>query len=259
MRFTFLCSIGLAVAGTAACSSCSPDRVARGSASVSWSITALGGPSTCARAGGASVSLLLRSRGSGDEAHFTFRCTDTRGTTQPITAGPYDATLTLYDADGATLAVGPTQRAVAIDADRVTTLTPVIFTVEGGKLVLSFATLATTTNCLLREQGGAGITASTITLERAAGGCAPVTFIRSRGETTIGTYTVNCSSPQVAPCIERDETLTVDGLESGPYVIRASGLLGAIQCWAAADVLTVPAGASLVKSIQLAPSRGPGC
>jgi hypothetical protein len=65
--------------------------------------------------------------------------------------------------------------------------------------------------------------------------------------------------PTTERLIERDETLTVEGIESGPYVIRASGLVGAVQCWAAADVLTVPAGASLVKSIQLAPSRGAGC
>jgi hypothetical protein len=259
MRSKFLCSVAvaLALAGSAACNSCSREPPS-GSASIAWSITALGGPATCARAGAASVSLVLRSR-RGDELHFTFPCADVQGTITPVTAGAYDATLTLYDADGATLAVGHTQRAVAIGTGQVTTLTPVAFAVEGGKLVLSFATIGTSTNCFLREQGGAGITGTTMTLERGAGGCAPVTFVRSRGDTTIGTYTVNCSSPQVTPCIERDETLAVDGIESGPYVIRVGGLTGAVQCWAGADILLVPAGSSVVKRIELEPNPRVGC
>jgi hypothetical protein len=65
--------------------------------------------------------------------------------------------------------------------------------------------------------------------------------------------------PQVVSCIERDETLTVDDIDSGPYVIHVGGLIGPIQCWVGDDVLSVPAGASLVKSLELAPQQAAGC
>jgi hypothetical protein len=249
----------LALASTAACNSCGPDGAARGSASITWSITALGGIATCARAGATSVSLALHSRGSADEARFEFPCTDSQATTPPITAGPYEATLTLRASDGATLAVGPTQAAVAIGAGQVTTLAPVVFAVEGGRLLVSLSTVATSANCTSREQGGAGTTGNTISLVNAGGGCAAVPFTRLRGTTRIGEYMVNCSSPQIATCIERDETLVADGLRPGPYVITVGALIGAARCSSEVDVLSVPAGATAVKPLQLAPNGGPGC
>jgi len=166
----------------------------------------------------------------------------------------------LQAAHGATIAAAPTQT-ITIDAGQLTTLTPIAFSVSNrGKLALSFAALATSTNCLSPDAGGAGITGSMITIERAAGGCAPVTLVRSRKNTTLGSYTVNCSSPAIASCIERDETLTVHGMESGPYVINVGGLSGSIKCWAGDDVVTVPANdASVVKTVQLAPQHATGC
>jgi hypothetical protein len=261
MHSKVLCAlaVALAFAGTTACHHCGSDETARGSVLIAWSITALGGATTCTRAGAQTVSVVLRSRRSAADEAFTFACTDSQATTPPVAAGPYEVTLSLLAADGATLAVAPTQAPIAIDAGEVTTLAPVIFRVEGGTLSLSFATIGTTTNCLARDQGGAGITASTITLEHAAGGCAPVTFVRSRGTTTLGTYSVICSSPQVATCIERDETLTIEVIESGPYVLRIDGLVGAVGCWEGADVVTVPAGARLTTPVQLARRQRAGC
>lgn len=256
------CSIAalLALASSAACNSCGPDMTAGGTASAAWSITAAGRPATCAQVGAASVSLRLHSRASGVDITSAFACTDTQGATSPVVAGAYDATLTLRAADGATIATAPTQAAITIAANQVTALAPVAFTADGrGKLTLSLVTLPTSTNCLPKNQGGAGVTADMITLTHAADGCAPVTFVRSRGTTTLGTYTINCGSPQAASCIERDETLSVAGIDPGPYAISVSALIGPIRCWAETDVLSVPAGASLVKPIQLAPSQSPGC
>ncbi|HEY0484398.1 MAG TPA: hypothetical protein VGD37_43055 [Kofleriaceae bacterium] len=262
MRSKLLCSLAalVAIASSTACGTCGPDMAARGSASAAWSITVGGQPATCAQVGAASVSLLLHSRASGSDTVSSFACTQVLGATSPVVAGAYDATLTLHAADGATLAAMPTQASVSIGAGEVTALRPAAFAVSGrGKLVLSFATLSTRSNCLPHDQGGAGLTGEVIFFERIGGGCAAVTFTRSRGNTTIGTYTVNCSAPPVASCIERDETLSIDDLESGPYAISVSALVGTTRCALGNDVLSVPAGATLTKPIQLAPQQGPSC
>ena len=260
MTSKLLCSIAalLALVSNSACSNCGPATAARGSVSAAWSITLLDQPTTCARVGASTVIVLLHPRASGADITAAFPCTDTQGTTAPVAAGAYDATLSLQAADGTILATAPIQAGVTVGATPVEALAPVVFAVSNrGKLVLSLT--ARRSNCLPRSEGGAGITGSVITLERAAGGCAPVTFIRSRGTTILGTYTVVCSSPQVVSCIERDETLTVDGIESGSYAIHVGGLIGPSQCWAGDDTLAVPAGASLVQAILLVPQPGRGC
>ncbi len=263
MQLRVLCSLltALAVPSTQACNHCGPDPAARGSASIAWSITEQppGFVSTCARVGAASVSLTLQRRGA-EETRFDFPCVESQATIPAITAAPYDATLTLRAADGAVIAVGPTQANVAIGADQVTILAPVVFAaVQGGKLSISLSTITTSANCTSRGQGGAGTTGHTITLVSAGGGCDPVTFTRLRGTTRVGEYTVNCSSPQVAACIERDETLVGDALRAGPHIITIVAQVGAARCSSEIDVLSIPAGATLVKPIQLPPNSGAGC
>jgi hypothetical protein len=261
MNSRLLCSIAaaLAIVSNTACNSSGPDPAARGSASIAWSITALGEPATCARVGAASVSLLLHNRAA-SEVTLSFACTDLQGQTPLVTAGAYDATLTLRAADGTLIAAGPTQTAVTIGAGQAVVLAPVVFTTETlGKLALSIATLSTSSNCKSHDQGGAGTTGNVITLVRAVGGCVPVTLTRTRGTTTIGTYNINCSSPEVAPCIENDETLTVDGLDAGPYVINVVALSGATRCSVEVDVFSIPGGATLSKRVQLPLNRSPGC
>jgi hypothetical protein len=249
----------LAFVSAAACNRCDRDPGASSSVSIAWSITDLAGVSTCVRAGAASVSLTLHNRRSGDDARFTFPCTDSQVTLSPVAAGPYDATLSLLAADGATLAVGPTQDDIRIGVGGTVALAPVEFVIEGGRLVLSVETLATRANCASREQGGAGTGANTITMQFAGGGCAAARFTRMRGTTKLGEYQVNCSSPQIATCIERDEVLVANGLRSGPYVIRVDSLIGPARCSNETDILTVPAGATIVKTIQLPPNAGTSC
>jgi hypothetical protein len=141
----------------------------------------------------------------------------------------------------------------------VKTLTPVIFAVSTqGTMVLSIATSATT-NCQSPSAGGAGITATTLTLEAQAGGCAAVTFVRARGTTQLGTYTVNCSSPQVVRCIEKDETLTTN-LAPGTYLVQVRGKIGAIDCWQRDDTLVVPPlSQPLIHTLGLTHMNVPGC
>jgi hypothetical protein len=129
-----------------------------------------------------------------------------------------------------------------------------------GSLVISLATAATT-NCQPVGMNGAGITGTTITLVQVSGngGCAAVTFVRSLGSTQRGTYTVNCSSPPVATCIEKAETLTTS-LAPGTYTIHARGKIGAIDCWQRDDTLEVPPpGKPLIHTLGLMHLNMPGC
>jgi hypothetical protein len=257
-----LCSIAalFALASSPACSRCGPDMPARGTALAAWSITTAGQLTTCAQVGAASVSVLLHSRASGTDVTSVFACTDSQGLTSPVVAGPYDATLTLRTADGAAIATAPIQGPVTIVADQLTDLAPVAFAADGrGTLALSLVTLPPRLNCAPKGDGGAGVTANTIIVTRAGDGCAPLTFRRSRGSTALGIYQVNCGVPQVSDCIERDETLTVEGIDPGAYVITVTAFIGATGCWGGTEALSVPAGAALVKPIQLAPTPLPHC
>jgi hypothetical protein len=156
------------------------------------------------------------------------------------------------------MATAPTQAAIA--GGQVTTLQPETFAANDlGGLVLSIAPLRTAATCLPHDQGGQGITGHVIELTHAAGGCAAVTFTRMRGTMQVGTYTVTCSAPQVAPCIERDETLEAIGIAPGPYAISVSALTGPLQCGSGEDVVLVPANASAIKPIQIAIVRNFGC
>jgi hypothetical protein len=202
----------------------------------------------------------LHRRDSGVDTVFSFACTAAQATTPMVIAGDYDVTLALQTAAGIQLVAAPTQAAIAIPSGQITTLPPAVFPVlDLGELVLSAVALNATSNCAAADRGGAGLTGFTIGLEHAADGCAPVTFTRRRGTTTLGTYTVACTSSAVTSCIERDETLTVDGLPSGPYAIGMTGLRNALPCWSGTDVLSVPAGAIATQPVELAPQRVPGC
>jgi hypothetical protein len=249
----------LVLSTSAACNRCSPDVTARGAASVAWSISIADQPASCAAVGATSVTLLLHPR-AGADVTTAFACTDGQGTTPAVVAGPYEATVTLRAADGAVIATAPTQASVTIGADQVTTLSPAAFSVDDhGKLVVSLATLGTRSNCADGTHGGAGVTANFLTLEHSFGSCAPVTFTRARGATQLGTYTVDCGTPVTSGCIERDETLTVDDLPSGGYVIRVTGMVGAIRCWNQTDVFEVAGGgATTTRTVQLA-TFGAGC
>jgi hypothetical protein len=241
------------------CGGGTPPPPANGSISLAWSLTdARGRPATCAQVGARSVALRLRNHAGGDVVATAFPCEASPGTAQ-VAAGVYDVASELHTPDGTSLATAPAQTGVSIVAGRVKTLTPVTFAViMQGTMVLSIAT-PTTTNCQSTSAGGAGITATTLTLEAQAGGCAAVTFVRARGTTQLGTYTVNCSSPQIARCIEKDETLTTS-LASGTYLVHARGKIGAIDCWQRDDTLVVPPlGKPLIHTLGLTHVNVPGC
>jgi hypothetical protein len=231
---------------------------ANGSISLAWSIADLNGQmATCEQFAARSVALRLRNRTSGNVIATAFPCTGSPGTAQ-ITAGRYDIAIDLNTADGTRLATAPDQIGVAIVAGQVQRLTPITFAVSTlNGLTISFAAPPTTTNCGPPARG-AGITGTTITLERGGGGCAAVTFVRSRAGRDVGRYTVDCSSPAVAACIERDETLTAD-VAAGTYLLHATGKIGAIDCWQRDAMVVVSPGKPLTQMLSLAHQSIPGC
>jgi hypothetical protein len=235
-----------------------------GSVSLAWSLTSASGqPLTCAQAGATSVALRLQSRTGGTPVFTAFPCANSPGITN-VAPGLYDVTIELRNATGERLATAPPQTSVAVAVGRTKVLTPVTFAVGGGgggesRVVLILEAENLTSNCQPSSVGGAGITGTTITIARVGGGCAPVTLLRSLGNEPIGTYEVNCSSPQVASCIEQDETLTTTELAPDSYVVRVRGKVGAVDCWALDTQLDVPATGQLLRRITLRRQSAPGC
>lgn len=243
---------------TAATSTCP------GSVSLAWSITTSNGrPLTCAQASATHVALRLQSRTGGTPVFTAFPCASNAGIAD-VAPGLYDVAIELHDASGARLATSPPQTSVAVAVGRTRVLTPVTFAVGTGGggnsgVALTVEAENVVSNCQSSSSGGAGITGSTITITRADGGCAPAMLVRSRGGVPIGTYQVNCSSPAVAGCIERDETMTTTGLAPGGFDVRVGGRIGAVDCWIGESHLDVPATGQLQTRIVLRRQNVPGC
>jgi hypothetical protein len=264
--------VAAAAAALGGCSGCDdggfpvdaalPDATLRGTVSLAWSLTDLTGrPIQCDEVGATFVFLELRSKSTLSGTVASFSCGNSPSMSPPLEVGTYDIRFELHG-PALTSVPAPMQSDVVIAANQDTRLQPVTFPVDTtGQLVLGLAAPPRTTNCGGTTMMGAGITTMTITLVRGDGGCAPVTFVRTHGSTTVGNYTVNCSSPQVSSCIERDETLTVASLPSGPYTIHVRGKIGAADCWANDDAFSVPAqGKARADTLNLAFKSGaPGC
>jgi hypothetical protein len=236
-----------------------PDPAMPGSISLAWSITDLDSqPTTCVQANAQSVALRLRNRSGGNVVAAAFPCANSPSTAQFV-AGVYDIAIELDAADGTRLATAPDQTGITITSGQVQRLLPATFVASTqSRVVISLATPATT-NCQPVGMNGAGITGTTITLVKVGDGCAAVTFIRSLGTTQRGTYTVNCSSPSVATCVENNETLTTS-LAAGAYTIHVRGKIGAVECWQRDDTLEVPPpGKSLTRTLDLTHQTLPGC
>ena len=74
-----------------------------------------------------------------------------------------------------------------------------------------------------------------------------------------GTYVVDCASPAVTPCIERDQELSVSGVASGTYAINVRASRGGTECYTNVDQLPVPPlGRELVRTLNLG-SVTPAC
>jgi hypothetical protein len=254
----------IALACTTGCGGCSsdgfhldaspPDAVTLGQLSLAWSLTDLAGqPITCDQVGAKTVSLLVRNQAMAGGAPASFSCGNSPSVTQAFVSGTYSVGFQL-NGDSGTLATVPDQTDIVISGGKVTALAPVVFPVDAkGDVVLSIATPPGTSNCKA-PPAGAGITSMTLTLVNGSGSCAAITLLRSRGTTPLGSYTIDCGSPQSATCIESDETLTPTGpLPSGPYTIHIRGKVGATECWRNDDALQVPSQSKvLTRTLNLA-------
>ncbi len=218
----------------------SSTKVPGGSVSLTWTVIAQeGGVTSCEAARTPSVSVRLHNTSTSEDLVYSFACFGGNGITPLVPAGTYDAEYQLLLADGSPLAKVRDQ-SLSVAGGKVTAPAPVTFQLDShGGLVLSLATPPFASNCKTGN-GGAGITANVITLETIGGSCAAVTFVRARGATQIGTFTVDCGSPQASTCIEDDETLSVPKLAAGEYVLRVRGLLGFATCFTTDTVIRVP-------------------
>jgi len=239
-----------------------------GSFSLAWSVTDTGGgPITCDQIGAQAVTALLRNRAVQGGSTEVFTCSTLAGTSQALVAGTYDISFELNGVGGdpvtGVIATAPAQMAVEIVSGQNTPLTPLAFAVNAtGGLKLKLMSSATAGNCVPTAQLGAGITTNTITLTKVSDAmCAPLTFNVSAGTMggTAGTYVVNCATPTVAPCFERDQELTVTGVVSGAYAINVRASKGGAECYTNVDQLPVPPlGRELVRTLNLA-SVTPAC
>ena len=259
--------VGLAVAVLATVSAlvcvtgCPAPTPGNGAISLAWSIRAANGAVvSCDAIGARFVALRIRNRASGAFTVTAFPCANSPGTLQ-LSPALYDVSFQLDGGDGARLATAPDQTGVSILAGRVRQLDPVTFTVTAGdqSALILHIDAGTTTNCGPASAGGAGITGNTITLEHVGDGCAAVTFARARGAEQRGIYTVSCSSPAVAPCIEKDETLTTN-LSPGSYRLHVGGKVSTRDCWQHDDTIDIPVRpAAVIRNLTLQRANVPGC
>jgi hypothetical protein len=234
-----------------------------GKLSVAWSLADTASqPITCSDVGGQVVTLVLRNHDVAGASTEVFGCTSASGTTPEVAAGIYDVDFELHGVVGL-LTTATQQMGITITSGQTTELAPVTFALDAtGAVELDLATGKSGGNCAATTAMGAGITATTISLVHSPGSvCEPVTFTISAGATRpAGTYTVDCATPVVGPCIEADQKLTVASMPSGSYAIHVLGKVGALDCFKNDDVLKVPPLMKLLKqTLSLAQQTTPGC
>ena len=214
---------------------------APGTFTVAWTLADDGTPVSCADAGASSVVIGVRLSDSPTGANQVFSCNSGQGTSQPLAPGDYDLTYSLRGAGG-TIATVPVSLEVPILAGQNTTLDPQVFPIDAqGQFALDLTAMPTG-NCTAPAQGGAGLTAMTLTLTR-SGTCQPVTYTVPAGATQpAGSYALDCMTQVRYGCVETDQHVTSSVLPSGEYVLSVVGDVGATPCWTGNRTVRVPTG-----------------
>lgn len=239
-----------------------------GTFSLAWTVSSTGGGAiSCDQIGAQAVTAQLRNRAVQGGSTEVFTCSTLMGMSQALSPGIYDIGFDLNGVGGdpvtGVIATAPIQMGIEIMSNQNTVLMPLAFAVDAtGGMRLKITSSATAGNCAPVAQQGAGIATNSITLTRVSDGvCAPLTFNVSAGTMggTAGTYVVDCASPAVTPCIERDQELTVAGVPSGTYAINVRANRMGMECFTSVDQLPVPPlGRELVRTLNLA-SVSPAC
>jgi hypothetical protein len=239
---------------------------APGTFSLQWALEdTSGNPITCEEISAQAVTVTTRNRAVQGGSTEVFVCSTLSGTSQPLAPGTYDMD---FELDGPSsigvLAMSPKQMGVVIPAGNNVALMPIKLTVNNtGGIKLKISANKPGHNCgspANLSMPGAGITGMTLALQHSGSGtCEPVTFTYAANATLPGgSYTVNCTSPTVAPCIEDDQELSVTGVKSGNYQLHIRGKVGANDCWTNDDSLPVPPlGMDVSRTLNLA--MAPGC
>jgi hypothetical protein len=241
--------------------------LAPGTFSMQWSLKDTSGNAiTCDEISAQAVTVTTHNRAFGGGATEVFVCSTLSGTSQPLIAGTYDLEFELGGPPAlGVLATSPNQTAVVIPSGNNVPITPLMFTVNAtGNIKLNISANKPGGNCGTTANNGAGITGMTLILQQSgAGACAPVTFTYpANGTLPGGSYTVNCTSPTVAPCIEADQQLTVSGVKSGNYQLHIRGKIATADCFTNDDSLPVPPlSKDVVRMLNLAAATAgtPGC
>lgn len=242
----------------------------QGTFDLAWTLKDTSGNAiTCDQIGAQAVTVLTRNRAVQGGSTEVFTCGTFKGTSQGLVPGTYDMDFELGGVGGAVgtglIATSPKQMGVVIKSSENVTLAPLAFVVDAtGGLKLNISANKPGGNCGSTGANGAGITGMTLTLQHTAGGaCEPITFTIAPNATLPGgSYTVNCTAPTVAPCIEADQQLTATGVRSDGYQLHVRGRIGTASCWTNDDTMSVPPlGRDLVRTLNLAaaPMGTPGC
>lgn len=231
-----------------------------GSFKLDWAVSDTGGnPISCDTVGAVSVTVDFHNRAVEGGLTEAFVCSTGEGTSGPLVPGTYDLQFHLVGTGGVVLAEGTPQLGVEIPAGATTDLTPLAFSVEAtGNLALKINTLRADGNCAATGATGGNIDAMTITFnDTATGACAPVTFDIQPMNLQ---YTVDCTTPVSAPCIENDQTLSATDVPSGNYTIHIRGKETGTDCWLNNDSVKVPgAGKTLTETLNLGFQTIGGC
>lgn len=213
----------------------------------------------CARVGATTIAIQLKNRTRATTTALAFPCENSPQSSPSIDPGSYDLSIELHNGVVAIAVIN--QWDINVEANRQTTAPLAAFIITGkGNLIFSIRATGVSSNCKPGSMNGAGITAMTITLVYVNGGCAPFLFTRASNVLSMAamdTYQVNCSSPQIASCIESNETLTAISVPAKEYTITINGKIGPSDCWRIVEPLRVLPGQTTNKILDL--TRQPRC
>lgn len=208
-----------------------------GTFSFSWTIHDGATALSCGDLGTATVSAAIVADGAGFGVTDVWSCTSGTGTTRALAPGKYNLTVTLIGAGGP-LAPAVSYADVITMSEKDTPLDPIDFAVTAkGGLAFKVAAKNQTANC----GTGAGIDGMLLRVRDAQNNCEPATFTIGAGASSSGsTYTDDCTTAVVGPCIEQDQPITVSGLKSGSTRLVITGQTAGRACWSGTHFLTVP-------------------
>ncbi|MDB4957267.1 MAG: hypothetical protein JWO36_4836 [Myxococcales bacterium] len=234
-----------------------------GKFSVAWSLVdTTSQPITCDQIGAVSITAAIHNRAVEGGETQVFVCRTAMGDSQAFAPGIYDMDFELdapvcascLPANGV-LATAPSQLGIVVQSGQTTPLAPLTFMVQAtGAVALHFESGKPMGNCAAAPNGAGIVTTSITLVKNSDSSCAPLTLDIAAGATQPArSYTINCTTPVDAPCIDNDQAITVSGVTSDSYTIHIKGKTAAPNmCWTNNDSLQVPPlGLSLSRTLNL--------